>query len=409
MNTKPTFSQIGTVGLTLVVIAVSILIFATAAQPMTDEADTVVRYVDALCAGDLDILFSLSAIPDGLSRETFDAQAREYLASGAIPQPCSGGPNVNLIRRIPPFIGIDPRVTEVRLFSRIDLYSADNEHTLIPIWVYRFESGEWRVRPDFLGPALQRPIPVGELASVMDMNNVGVGYVQIMGEAQVHHFDEFLLIGVPVTLHTLAQQWEFFDTRLFLGDLQTTPIDNADLLPMSVRDQFISARGSYIAQNMRVKGWLWYRARSIRDPAVMTFTVSAGRSAPPGSAFLAVQLPPRDAYIRPLNPFKEATFTGFVNENPVFDVVIDASELESGRVEVDCNSFVLETPDTRWLRATDCTFAPDLFRQILLPGERIRASVTFAGYNVSEAEIAGMWYRDQNENGITRFQLWPRP
>lgn len=403
---RPQAAQIATIGLTIAIIGLAWLIFSAAGQPMTGEAAAVEQYVDALCTADFDALYEVAAVPDHMSAEIFTSRAQAYLASGEIPQPCNGAANLNLVRHLPVPRDFDPRVTEIRLFQHIDLYTEDNGHVVLPLWVFRWQDGRWRVRPDFLGPVVEQPIASGELAAITDLNGIGAGYLQITGKARIYEQSSGALIGVPVSMRTLTRQWEFFDARLFMNDQQTLPLDNSDLLPENEHLDFISARGGYVPQNFELTGILWFRTNEIHEPVTLSFTAYAARSAAPPAAFLSVELPATGETIKPFNPFTAVEYAGIFDGNATFRVLIDATGLPTSQLSVACTSFVIETQSERWLRATECGFAPDVWTQLLLPGERIRADIRFVGYNLTENDLMGLSYRSQDNDNVTRFELW---
>ena len=142
-------TQILTILATLIVIAFGFGIFLEAGDPLADDAVIAQAWIDALCENDLDTLYVLSVVPEGMDKALFEDRVTRYLESGEFPFPCAGEVNVHIIRNVAVPDGMEDNVREVRYIPEVQIRYANGAYRSIPLWVYRVRTGEWKVRPGF--------------------------------------------------------------------------------------------------------------------------------------------------------------------------------------------------------------------------------------------------------------------
>lgn len=399
-----------TIGLALLVLVVGLLIFASAGQPMNAAAEVAQSWIDALCNGDYDTLYGLSYQAREMDAITFRERAVSYVQDSQIPTNCAGEVNLNLVRNIPVPIELAPEVTEIRYFAQILIFGPAGLRQTMPLWAYLSQDGDWTIRADFLGPALVNGVKIGEQAALKDVNGVTIGFVEITDQARVVTLQDRYLIGVPVVIQTLSQTWQSYESLLYSDDRRLEPLRDSNRLPESLRGDFMVGGGRPVPQFLRENGVMWYETERIQEPVMLAFIGITRNSGLPHWRYLDVQLGEAED-----NPNALDQYIGMVqlnaadSERVVFDALLDASKLEGGQITISCTSFVVQLRNDVWHRANACNFVPDVWTQVLLPGERLRVEIAFNGYGISPSDLRALSYRAQDGQYVERYTLWSNP
>ena len=393
---------------TIIVGLIALFMFAGAAQPLGEQGRTAQRWIEALCAEDVETLWTLSALPPDYDRTFFVERIGTYLRSGEVPFPCVGQVNFNLVRDIAVPSELSAEVTRAVQFSDVELQGTNAETAYIPLWAYQLTGGEWRIWAGVFGAARARAVGYGELAPILDSNGRSVGSIQIIPPVQVYASGGGALLAIPVRLTTLSRIWERSEAYLYVGQTPARRIDQVWTLPEEWRVDFLPPSGGYMPQNIQQTGRLWFSVSDLNAPITLAFTATTPFSGTMQSVFLDV--PTADiVQTTPFNPFAGAEFAGIEAENPVFTVSIDTTGLLSDQITLECSRFVLVLVTEEWLRGTDCTFTEG-FEQTLLPDEQQRVRVTFAGYGATDpAQFKALTYRRRDEGALIRYDLWAAP
>lgn len=401
---KVTREAAAAIGLSIIVIVIGGLMFATADQPFTDDGTTAQRWVEALCAEDYDTLYALSAPSITLERADFEQHVHDYLRSGEVPFPCAGQVDFNLVRDIavPRFL-VDT-VDRAVYFSQVRLENTD-QFALIPLWAYHQRGGEWTIWSSVYGAAREGALPLGEAAHVLDGNGLSIGSIQIIAPPEIYVTEGAALIALTARLTTFSRVWEHYEAQLYVGQVAARRVERPEELLEEWRGDFLPPVGGYLAQNFQQTGRLWFSAAEVEAPVTLTFTATAPYTGTIQSAFLDVPLT-ETAPLEPFNPFGEVDFVGIERDNPIFAVALDAADLPSNQMRIECGRFVLILANDEWKRGTDCTFTEG-GEQTLLRGERLTARVTFAGYTLTDPEqFRALTYRRRDEAFVIPYTLW---
>lgn len=402
--TSPRLTQVLTILATLVVMAFGFAIFLEAGEPMADDAVIAQAWIDALCERDLDMLYTLSVVPEGMDRESFRERVNRYLDSGEFPSPCAGEVNVHIIRNVAIPDGLEEDVREVRYIPEVQIRYANGAYRSIPMWVYRVRTGEWKVRPEFLGPIASQAAPQGDMVALLDSNNVPMGYIRVRDNALVYEQATGYLVRVPITIQTLTFPWEIYEFYLFAGNLRGRGVLNDWNLPESDKDSFMPAQGGYISQSLQFDTDVWFLLDELNEPLTLGAIGITSRSGVPPTTFFEVDYDLITVEERVFNPFQDVELREHIREVAVFDLTIDTNGLLREDITFGCQSFILEMDDDSWIPAYQCDFVPDVWSLRLGRGERVRTSIAF-DYDGDKDDIRAFTYRLVDQD-LTRYVLW---
>ncbi|GAB4324132.1 MAG: hypothetical protein Kow00117_12350 [Phototrophicales bacterium] len=402
--TSQRLSQVATILATLIMVWFGFAIFLEAGEPMANDAVIAQAWVDALCERDLDTLYTLSVVPDGMDRERFKQRVDQYLQSGEFPTPCAGEVNVHIIRNVAIPDGLEGDVREVRYIPEVHIRYANGAYHAIPMWVYRVRSGEWKVRPEFLGPMASQAAPQGSMVALLDSNNIPLGYVRVRDNATVYEQSTKYLVRVPVTIQTLTFPWELYEFYLFSGNLRGRGVMNDWDLPEADKDSFMPAQGGYISQGIQFDTDIWFILEELNAPLTLGVIGITPQSGVPPTTFFEVNydLIPEEQHV--FNPFQDVELRHYIRDAVVFDLTIDTTGMLQDDIMFACQSFILEMQDASWLPASHCDFVPDVWSLWLERDERIRTTITF-DYPGDKNNIRVFTYRLINQE-LTRYVLW---
>lgn len=402
---KLTRSLVISVAAAVLVLVIGVAMFVSADQPFTEDGVTAQRWVEALCAEDMETLYALSAVQGTWERSAFAERAAAYLRSGEVPFPCVGEVNFNLVRDIAVPLHLVDTVDRAVQFSDVVLQGANDQVALLSIWAYRRIGGGWTIWAPIFGATRQGATTFGQIGQVLDGNGLTVGTIQIMPPVEHWQQDGEHLIALPVRLTTYSRVWEHYEAQLYTGQTAARSIERADSLPEAWRADFLPPVGGYLPQHLQRAGRLWFSVPTLDAPMTLAFTARPPFSGTTRSAFLDVsttELAPLTLF----NPFVSARFVEIAADNPVFEIAIDTADMPNAQIRLECGRFVLVTLSDTWLRGTDCTFTEGL-EQTLLPGERLVMRVTFAGYNLGDAALLrALTYRRRDDAITVRYDLW---
>jgi hypothetical protein len=393
------------IGAAVLVAIIGVLMFATAGQPLTDESETAIAWINALCNRRADDLYALSLVPEGVDAAAFREQVDAYLSTGEIPQPCIVEVNYNLIRTLVVPASLTGRVDSVRFFGQVSMHSDESDYSAnMPIWLYHTGDG-WRVWATFLGMTPERPTAAGDTATVLDVNGSALATIRISPPVTFYASEGGVLVGVPVDLQTLSKPWEYYEARLYVDNHRALAVEHVDQLPEELRQDYLSAQGNYSPQNLHQSGTFWFSADAAAPPMFLTFVAQVPYSGAVQAVYLEVPVDSATV-MSPFNPFVGANLIEITDSSPAFVLHIDTAGLPAGQVRVECSRFILITVANEWKRATDCTFAQGGWEDFL-PDEQTQVTVRFVGYGITgEDQIKGLMYRRGENDDLVRYTLW---